>query len=323
LFVAGQLKNFNHMNLRSYFSNIVDEFIQTPALVKVAYILLIGATGLAFWFLCFGGFLFGEFLKPDPDKARDIQPFIGGLVLPLLTLGSTLLVIANLRSNNAQNFNSNFFKLIDQHHRLVDNIESFVDGAETASKGSEFFDDLASRIAIDFETLSATQSGSTLNSAESISETHPESLASQEVIKYEMDSRLTTGAQGKTGKELLIVIYDHFFHLHQSDLGHCIRNLYYVVRFVENSSISRLSKFEAIKILRSQLSNYELLLIAYNGLHEYGKEFYPLIEKYELLKSLNHERRVSDSYEKRIIDTKVLTEAYPQLEKYWNQKTSS
>lgn len=265
-------------------------------ITNAAYLMLLGAVLLAFWFLVLGGYLAGEALKPDPEKAKQIQPFVSGLVLPLLTLGSTLLVIANLRSNTIQNFSSNFFKLIDQHHKLVDNLASAVTGITTEKKPSvkrDFFDDLANRIARDFQALSTGDTGS-------------------------IDETLAASAEGKTGKELLMNIYDHYFHIHLSDLGHYFRNLYHIIRFVERSSLRRNSKTEYVKMLRAQLSNYELLLLAYNGMHEYGSNFHTLLEKYELLKNLNNERRIPAGYEKRIVDTGILTESYSHLKVYWD-----
>jgi hypothetical protein len=72
---------------------------------------------------------------------------------------------------------------------------------------------------------------------------------------------------------------------------------------------------EHVKILRAQLSNYEILFLAYNGMHEYGKKFYNFIEKYELLKSLNTEERLTETRVKRIVDINILREAYPHLKK--------
>lgn len=266
-------------------------------LTNAAYLMLLGAVLLAFWFLLLGGYLAGEALKPDPEKAKQIQPFVSGLVLPLLTLGSTLLVIANLRSNTIQNFSSNFFKLIDQHHKLVDNLASAVTGITTEEKPStkrDFFDDLANCMARDFQALSAGDTSS-------------------------IDETLVTSAVGRNGKELLMTIYDHYFHIHLSDLGHYFRNLYHVIAFVERSSLNDKSRVTYVKMLRAQLSNYELLLLAYNGMHEYGSKFHLLIEKYELLKNLNNERRVPAGYEKRIVDTNILIESYPHLKVYWNE----
>lgn len=262
----------------------------------LAYILIVIAIGLAFWFLAWGGYFTGDAAYPDPVKAKEIQPFVSGLVVPLLTLGSTLLVIANLQSNTIQNFSSNFFKLIDQHHKLVDNLASAVEGITKEEKPStkrDFFDDLSYRIALDYAAITK---------GEKISDKH-----------------LKQNTNGKKGKDLLLAIYDHYFHIHLSDLGHYFRNLYHIVKFVERSSIRNSSKITYIKMLRAQLSNYELLLIAYNGMHEYGEKFQPLIEKYKILKNLNSEKGVPQGYEKRIVDTEILTSFYPHLKTEWQE----
>ncbi len=268
-----------------------------------AYLLLIVAVLLTGWFLFFGGYMNGNPFMPDVEKAKDIQPFITGLVLPLLTLGSTLFVIETLRTNTMQNFSNNFFKLIDQHHKLVDNILSEVSEVSTSeqpSKGRIFFDDLAQRIANDYSGLKDDPIE----------------------VKCSIDEDLKKIATGKTKKDLLVCIYDYHFHIHQSDLGHYFRNLYHIVKYVERSTIKEKEKFEFLRMLRAQLSNYEILLLAYNGLHEYGEDFYPLIEKFELLKSLNNETRVPENYIRRIVEIDVLIGEYKHL-KHWekNKKT--
>jgi hypothetical protein len=264
-------------------------------LKKSAYFSLIIALILAIWFLAFGGYFKGNLFEPDILKAKEIQPFITGLVLPLLTLGSTLLVIENLKSNTLQNFSNNFFKLIDLHHKLVGNIESQVGGTSAegkSSKGRDFFDDLAEKIARDYEHLTSS------------------------LTTYIISKDLKEKADGESGKDLLMTIYGHYFHIHQSDLGHYFRNLYHIVRFVERSSPDSETKIEYIKMLRAQLSNYEILLLAYNGLHLVGKDFYPLIDKFELLKNLSSETDLPEDYSKRIIDINVLKKEYSHL-KNW------
>jgi len=88
--------------------------------------LILGMT-IGLWVLFGGGYMIGKPL-PDATKAKDLQPFITALVTPLFTLGSALLVLENLRSSSLQNFSNNFFKLIDQHHKLVDNINTWIEG---------------------------------------------------------------------------------------------------------------------------------------------------------------------------------------------------
>jgi len=264
----------------------------------IAYISIILSVAMTLWFLIFGNMLDGDFNSPDFDKIKNIQPFISGIAVPLITFGTSLLVIETFKNTTLQNISNNFFKLIDQNKKILEGVNadsSHLPADDIKSKGKDFFDDLCERISKDYNAIKNNDIG----------------------YLTKVDESLKTKTQNKTGKELLIDIYDHYFHVHQSDLGHYFRNLYYIVRYIENCKIRKEEKTEFIKILRSQLSNYELLLLAYNGLHEYGKEFYKYIEEYHLLKSLNNENRLPDTYTKRIIDIDILKTAYPHLQKLW------
>jgi len=77
----------------------------------------------------------------------------------------------------------------------------------------------------------------------------------------------------------------HFFKDNQSILGHYFRNLYNIIKFIENSDVNN-KKFYT-NIVRAQLSNGELILIFFNCITELGeKKFKPLVEKYSLLKNM-------------------------------------
>lgn len=270
----------------------------------VAILFIISGIILAFWFLFFGNFLNGDFRNPNASKARDLQPFFTGIVAPLLTLGTTFLLFENLRNTSRQNFSNNFFKLIDQHHKLVDSISSAVLNITTEdapSKGRAFFDDLCWRIANDYQFLPVDKTTS----------------------DYDLSPNKDIAVQKLVGKAKLLVIYDYYFHLAQSDLGHYFRNLYNIIRYTERSPFSGKFKKQHIKMLRAQLSNYEILLLAYNGLHDYGLKFHRLIEKFELLKNLNTEERVHPNWNKRIIDIDILRENYAHLQRHHKSRAKT
>lgn len=83
--------------------------------------------------------------------------------------------------------------------------------------------------------------------------------------------------------------YMKFYTKHQSDLGHYFRNLYHILKFInEAEEIQQDKKFTYTSILRASLSSYELALLFYNCLGEYGIDFFkPLVEKYSFLKNLD------------------------------------
>lgn len=110
-------------------------------------------------------------------------------------------------------------------------------------------------------------------------------------------------------------IYKHHYDKAHTDFGHYFRNLYRMIKLVHltdfyyhESDMDELNiyktKYKYTSIIRSQLSDYELLWLFYNCLSEYGKEkFKPLIEKYcifknlpvDLLGSLSHKQLYAES----------------------------
>jgi hypothetical protein len=82
--------------------------------------------------------------------------------------------------------------------------------------------------------------------------------------------------------------YYIFYEKNQNNLGHYFRNLYHIIKFVDNSEIEKKKTFT--NFVRAQLSSHELALLFYNCLSENGEEkFKPLLEKYALLKNMNRE----------------------------------
>lgn len=285
----------NKEKAKGFFSEIRNSL----SLKNFAYLSIGLGLILVIWFLVFGNFLTTDSYTPDMNKIKNIHPFISGIVLPTFTLGTTLLVIETFKNSNIQNVYNNVFKMIDQNRKILEGINCdsiHLGDDDIKSKGKDFFDDLADRISKNFADLSAE----TLDPSTTI------------------DEELKEKTKGKTSKERLIAIYDYYFHIYQSDLGHYFRNLFHTVRYIDNSKVSRNHKNELIKILRSNLSNYELLLLAYNCLHPYGNAFFNYVEEYQLLKSLNNEINLPRTYNKRIInDLKLLTDNYTHLKKLW------
>lgn len=92
-------------------------------------------------------------------------------------------------------------------------------------------------------------------------------------------------AQQEDPFKLVQRTYKTFFERNEAELGNYFLNLYNIVAFIDRSSIS--NKKDYTRLLRAQLSSYEVLLLFYNCLSEYGHEkFKPLLEKYSLLEHL-------------------------------------
>ncbi|RJE71495.1 putative phage abortive infection protein [Reichenbachiella sp. MSK19-1] len=86
------------------------------------------------------------------------------------------------------------------------------------------------------------------------------------------------------GIEEVLMKYNEFFNENVSDLGHYFRNLYHIIKFIDQSDIENKKRYT--NFVRAQLSSGELAIIFYNCLSDYGnKKFKPLIERYSLLKN--------------------------------------
>ncbi|MDC0764204.1 putative phage abortive infection protein [Brevibacillus sp. AG] len=197
-----------------------------------------------------------------------VGDWFGGTTMPLLTFLSYVAVIIALIMQREelglqrkelretrdvfiiQRFETTFFNMITLHNDIVQNIKF-----ETVQSGKE--------AQIEIYT----------------------GRAAFEFLYNKLDIPLTQGPRLSS----IIEGYNDFFEEYQDMVGHYFRNLYRITKFIhENDNLSMTEKKNYIGILRAQLSTYELLLIFYNGLSDFGSEkFLPLIKKYDLLDNMN------------------------------------
>ena len=85
-----------------------------------------------------------------------------------------------------------------------------------------------------------------------------------------------------------------------SFLDHYFRHLYRIFKYVDTSdSISEDERHEYACIVRSQLSDYELVMLFYNCLTANGRaKFKPLIEKYSIFNNLREELLAKGEHKK-------------------------
>ena len=79
--------------------------------------------------------------------------------------------------------------------------------------------------------------------------------------------------------------FEYLFKCCRPHLGHYFRQIYHLLKFIDDSRIVREKKFYA-DILQSHLGNKELVLIAYNGLSKHGPKLKDLVERYGLLENI-------------------------------------
>lgn len=88
--------------------------------------------------------------------------------------------------------------------------------------------------------------------------------------------------------ERAVWAYGAMYEQYGSDLGHYFRNLFNLIKFVDQSDLTMREKRTYCNFVRAQLSTYELVLLFYNCLTPYGfQKFFPLIERYGLIKHID------------------------------------
>lgn len=87
--------------------------------------------------------------------------------------------------------------------------------------------------------------------------------------------------------------HDGFWKHFQQDLAHYYRFFYNLVRFIDESD---LDKIKYIRILRAQISDYELIILFYNGLTDKAEKFKGYIEKYSFFDNIPMEHIINKNH---------------------------
>ncbi len=205
--------------------------------------------------------------------------FIGGSLNPIFTLMTFFGVIVTIalqklelraareeykKSADAlgtQAVENTFFNMLNLHHRITENLN---------------FPDLDFDIDGDGEAISF------------------ESSISSNINKYNGTSAFTgflhKVALGNRTKDEVLSIYAHIQNYYNHIFGHYFRNLYQIMKFVdEHTIIENHQKKKYMSILRAQLSTGELSVLFMNcsGSMVDNGEFRKLLIKYKMLEHMN------------------------------------
>lgn len=223
-------------------------------------------------------------------KLGPISDWIGGVTIPFFTLASFIILFLAyttqteelsltrqelsstreqfVQQNNTmsrQRFEDSYFTLLSFHSEIINGINYSVpaDGSINARiiyhNGRSYFPKGAERFSQIYSALKSQTMGG-----------QPDQ---------------------QTDMRLIADCWKRFFKEHQSYIGHYFRNMYHIVRFVDetpNSVLSDEEKYNYVRLLRAQLSSFELVLLFYDVMVGEGySKFRPLIEKYHLLENLD------------------------------------
>jgi len=135
-------------------------------------------------------------------------------------------------------------------------------------------------------------------------------LTGRECFKFFFDNmqRAYNSNVSSTERERAMNAYDSVWKVFQKDLAHYYRFLYNLVRFVNQS---KFPKTKYIRIMRAQLSDFEMSMLLYNGLTKEGARFKEYIELFTLFDNLPDNALLSPSH-KDFYDKSAFDESAPK-----------
>lgn len=220
-------------------------------------------------------------LSGAAEKGGSVGDFIGGTLNPILTFLTFMALLITIvlqqkelaetrnelaasaraledqhASLDRQNFETTFFQMLTLHNTIVNSID-----LEWKNRQPKNYEDM---------------SGDTLRRAVG-RDCFKQFFANYKQNYYEVGEL--------EEKQRLQEAYNRFWERRQQDLAHYYRYLYNVLRFVhEYEGIS--DKLRYVKLLRAQLSDYELLMLFYTALNKNGLNYWVYIHDYELFDNL-------------------------------------
>lgn len=245
--------------------------------ISITILVVIGSVGLGVSVLTLW-FYFNTFdggISADPNNWGLFGDFIGGSLNPILAFLGLIALLITIRlqskelvdastelkkstkameeqsaSLEKQNFESTFFQLMRLHNDIVSDLD-----------------------------LRKTKSHNVIHKGRDCFKTW--------LRMYEHEYRGSIHLFTDKSQYLGIIrkSYDDFYRDYESDIGHYFRNLYRIIKYIDESEVS--NKYFYTGLIRAQLSTIEQALLFYNGLSSYGTEFKHFIERYNLLEHLN------------------------------------
>jgi len=175
-----------------------------------------------------------------------------------------------------QRFENTFFQLLALHHQIVN--------------GINFIDKFNKKTTITQPETPDILHGLPLFVKEKKEEKKEESeriINGRAVFELRYNEIINTLELTKDMNEINELYFDCYSDF-QNDAGHYFRNLYRIIKFIDKSNLTFDEKYSYTSMVRSQLSDFELLWLFYNCLSNNGSEkFKPLIEQYTLFKNIN------------------------------------
>ncbi len=180
-----------------------------------------------------------------------------------------------------QQIENTFFRMLDIHSNLVKEIDlKQTETFTTIATGKDSFKIFYNRLEDCY------------NASRSLSKRSKENPGERMTLRFiEFSKRNKVVVPDAENHEELNVIgyaYRSFWNRYRSDLGHYFRFLFNIIKYIDNADLDVDEKLRYVKIVRSQLTDFEIVIIFYNSLSWMSvNKFKPLIEKYAILNNLS------------------------------------
>ena len=207
---------------------------------------------------------FSEFgLSYDSTDFGVFGDYVGGVIGTIVAIYGAVFIYKTYRQqenlSTIQQFENNFFQLLNQQRDIIKTLNGKI--GKRSYSGYGFI------------------------------------KAIHEELKVPMDDPEIMTLSGNNLRYKINDFYTDLFNEHTSQLGHYLRHLYHILKYIDISYIEEKKKKEYADILQAQMTTDELYLLALNGVSEFGwKKAKPLIDKYSLLENLAIEKDDTISY---------------------------
>lgn len=260
------------------------------------------------------GFLFMAAIAlfpPFNDGSRQLQPelsaqygtLVGGVVGPLFSLAAFLLIYQTIRdqrhTSRLEQFERRLFQLLDFFNSTVQSLSASRPSSrpKAVDEGRDIFIHLKSQ-GVDLykklEVLFPELPAETKLNVDFLVLYYGVSKATIETTKAMLSSSLSPAQTDRLLAELTKkkTVYNSrivFYGGHQSALGNYYRQLFHIVRYIDEAEYLQASQKRGyVKFLRTLLSNYEQAMLFFDSMSALGAEWRNKgwIERYGLIKNM-------------------------------------
>lgn len=260
--------------------------------VTLSIIALIGMITTALLFIFYGNWKFSSVL--DEEKVAQFGDFVGGVIGTILAFVAAILYYVALKAQR-KDIAINQQSMTLQTEALKKQIEEFEKQKEELELSRKVYEQQSKTMAEQERTMRIQQFESSFYSLLNVYISIKNNLNTHAVGKdYFMDiytelKSLYTNTNDHPYEchNAIVQSYETLFLNHQGQLSHYFKIIYRLIKIVEtNVTLDKNEKIAYIKIIRSQFTDYELIITYYNCHSVYGGKSKDLIYKYNLLKHI-------------------------------------